>query len=57
MTDVLPLVSTLLPLVRQYSCTICISSVGHIQGNGVVFVTGAPTKKELNTNSQELEWN
>lgn len=49
--------STLLPLVRQYSSTICISLVGRIQGNDVVFVTGAPTEKELNTNSQALEWN
>ena len=37
---------------RTAVVTIYISSVGRILSNGVVFVTVAPTEKELNTNSQ-----
>ena len=31
--------------------------MGRIRGNGVVFVTVAPTEKELDTNIQALEGN
>ena len=51
-----------MPSGRQYSSAElqwllsgCISSVGHILGNGVVFVTVGPNVKELNIYSQAFE--